>query len=122
MKNNLASNNVISFPKERMAKPELTPPEAMAKEMADRKRQFVDKVIEDIGNEVYHKILYHGFPARSQEFIARYSYVLEALRSCLYTTINVEHPFTPHIQNIIDQFHEDISELFEEEDDHDPSD
>jgi hypothetical protein len=116
-----SANNVIEFPLERAGAIPPRPPEDMMKDMADRRRAFVDKIVEDIGNEVYAKILFHGFPAKTQPFIARYSYVLESLRSCLYWTIEEEHPFSHHIQDIINQFHEDISDLFEEEDNPDPT-
>ena len=110
-----ASNNVIQFPLEKR-KPDKPPSEDMGREMSERKREFVDKLIDDWGSQIYRKIQLHGFPVESQDFIAQYSYVLESLRSCLYWSVEEDHPFTPHIKDIIEQFAEDTNAIFEDED------
>lgn len=111
-----ASNNVIQFPMERRKIAKKPPPEDMVKEMSDRKREFVDKLIDDWGSAMYRKIQLHGFPCENTDFIAQYSYVLESLRSCLYWSVEEDHPFTPHIHDIIEQFSEEVGEVFEEDD------
>ena len=109
-----ASNNVIQFPARKPAT--ARPPEDMVREMSERKREFVDKLIDEYGSTLYRKIQLHGFPVENKDFIAQYSYVLESLRSCLYWSVEEDHPFTAHIEDIIDQFAEEMDEIFEEED------
>ena len=111
------ANNVVEFPREQVVR--RPPPEELQENLSEKKRQFCDEVVDNFSHQVYRKIRLHGFACENKEFIAQFSYVMESLRSCLYNSVGEEHPFTPHIQDIIEQFAEEVDEIFFPDDDPD---
>jgi hypothetical protein len=91
------SDNVIKFPKERMTQ-DKTPhlpqtDEELFKSITINRMMLVDEVVNSLFNNMGSKLFFQGFPIDDPEFFQDYVLVGEMLRSLLYSSVDVEHPF-----------------------------
>ena len=72
------------------------------------KKDYMDHVIDHYSTQLINKLGMHGFEIYDEDFIKRFSYTMETLRSTLYLSLDIYHPFKEHIEEIIVSFKEDI--------------
>ena len=127
------ANNVLEFP----AKPDKIARRALPPEIRDgiadkkarnelgeyftqNKKEYIDHVIDHYSTQLINKLGMHGFEIYEEEFVKRFSYSMEALRSTLYLSLDIYHPFKEHMDDIIENFDGDIETPDEFPDDDDP--
>jgi hypothetical protein len=91
------SDNVIKFPKEKISN-DRTPhlpqtDEELFKSITINRMMLVDEVVNSLFNNMGSKLFFQGFPIDDPEFFQDYVLVGEMLRSLLYSSVDVEHPF-----------------------------
>ena len=94
-----SSNNVISFsaakgkPKLRIVenKPIIADEETV--------RDIANTLVTDVAVELLHEFVEQGFDIESTTFDKNFGFAMEAIRSTLYATVDIHHPF----QEIVDK-------------------
>jgi hypothetical protein len=112
-----SNNNVIMFPKKNIR---LVPPaeEDQAREIA--RRTYVDEVIDNYATSLLNKLAQQGFDVFDRRFDKHYGFTIEALRSTLLLTFDLDHP----LQEVIDKtvrLIEEAEEAAANDDNYDPA-
>lgn len=109
------TNNVIQFPKMKQA----SPPQSMQEvrdELARNKMGFVDGIVNHYSAQLANKFAMHGFRIDDENFLKDFAFTVESLRSGLYRSIGVDHPFQELMDDTIEQMEFEEGELDEDED------
>lgn len=105
------ANNVIGFPK--IGNPPPRNETELGYYFDENKKMYIDHVVDHYSTQLINKLGLHGFGIYEPEFIQNYSFTVETLRSCLYQSIDLYHPFKEYIDQICEElddedFDEDI--------------
>ena len=95
----MTANNVIEFPASRLKVID-GGKEELSEELETARIEYLDKVVETIGDDIVKKIGKHGFQVTNEMFIKDLSYTIESLRCAIYRQVGLHHPFTEHISDI----------------------
>ena len=107
---NKGMDNVIPFPK---AKREGSPPqsdEEMRLQVIRNKKKYVNNIVEHYTNQLAMKFVQHGFNLEDEEFLKDFSFSVETIRSGLYRTLGIGHPF----QQLMDEAIETLESVEQE--------
>lgn len=119
---NKGMDNVIPFPK---VKRDNTPPqsdEELRLQVLRNKKKYVNNIVEHYTNQLAMKFVQHGFNLEEEEFLKDFSFSVETIRSGLYRSLGIDHPF----QQLMDEAIETLERVEEdsmedsEESDEDP--
>ena len=69
----------------------------------DNKRNYVNSIIDHYAEQLVNKWGMLGFTIDSEEFMKDYAFSVESLRSGLYRTLGLFHPFQEMIDDAIDE-------------------
>lgn len=108
----LHANGVLEFPRERIVRY----PTVEQKFINDlrRKKIFVDEILQEHMAELGAKLLLSGVDISSQEFCDRFALSIEALRSAMYLSFDIEHPYETHFVSIINEIESKMVKDIEE--------
>ena len=107
---NKGMDNVIPFPK---AKREGAPPqsdEEMRLQVIRNKKKYVNNIVDHYTNQLAMKFVQHGFNLEDEEFLKDFSFSVETIRSGLYRTLGIGHPF----QQLMDEAIETLESVEQE--------
>lgn len=110
--------NVVQFPKLKAN----TPPQSMDEvkyELAKNKMHYVDGIVNHYSTQLANKFAMHGFKIDDENFLRDFAFTVESLRSGLYRSLGVEHPFQELMDDTIEQMEIEEGEL-DEDDEEDP--
>lgn len=113
------TDNVVQFPKDKM----LSPPQSMEEvraELNHNKMQYVDGIVNHYSSQLANKFAMHGFRIDDENFLKDFAFTVESLRSGLYRSIGVDHPFQELMDDTIEQMEVEEGELDDEDFDGDP--
>jgi len=110
------SSNVLRFPKKSIRT--ILPDEDQEARDAAR-RLYVDEVVESYASHLANKLAQQGFDVFHDAFDKHFGFTMEAFRSTLLLTMELDHPF----QEIVEQTVQTIKDVrpIEVEDDFDPA-
>jgi hypothetical protein len=110
------TDNVVSFPKERIVAVR-NDPEEFKEKLVDHKMAFCENVLYDYMAELYGKLQSSEIEVESEEFQIDYTFVVDALRAALYKSVGLSHPLHPLISKYVEENYteEDILPLVEDE-------
>tara|TARA_B100001964_G_scaffold70386_1_gene79750 strand:- start:2390 stop:2779 length:390 start_codon:yes stop_codon:yes gene_type:complete len=87
------SNNVVMFPGVfDLSKARAGLSDETKKEITANKRNFVDAYIDNYAQGLIQRLAMQGFNVHTEEFFIHFMFSIEALKSCLYNTMTIEHP------------------------------
>lgn len=112
------TNNVIHFPKAK----QISPPQSLdevKEELARNKMTFVDGIVNHYSSQLANKFAMHGFRIDDENFLKDFAFTVESLRSGLYRSLGVNHPFQELMDDTIEQMEFEEGEL-DEDDEEDP--
>lgn len=109
-----SSDNVVKFPKKNIRN--IMPVDSEITKEAAR-RVYVDEIVEAYAISFLNRLAQQGFDVFDKRFERHYGFTMEALRSTLLMTFNIEHPF----QDIIDNTVKIVNEVDKDDDDYDPA-
>jgi hypothetical protein len=112
--------NVVQFPKRNNAALPQSNEELRAHFNKNKKR-FVNGVVDHYSSQLATKFAMHGFNLENEKFLRDFAFSVESLRSGLYRSIGVEHPFQELMDDVINQMESDGDLEVEYEDDEDPT-
>ena len=95
-------DNVIPFPK---AKRDDTPPQSddeMREHILRNKKKYVNQIVDHYTNQLAMKFVQHGFNLQEENFLRDFSFSVESIRSGLYRTLGITHPFQELMDETID--------------------
>ena len=101
----MTANNVIKFPiLNEMNSPPGNPQseEELGTYFDQNKKEYIDHICDHYSTSLYNKLGSHGFDVLDEEFITYFSYTVETLRHCLYSSLDIDHPLADHIDKMID--------------------
>ena len=104
------SDNIIPFPK---TKSKDAPPqsnEEMREQVIRNKKKYVNNIVDHYTNQLAVKFMQHGFNLQDEEFLRDFSFSVESIRSGLYRTLGINHPF----QDLMDEAIETLESLEQE--------
>lgn len=107
---NKGMDNVIPFPK---VKRDNTPPqsdEELRLQVLRNKKKYVNNIVEHYTNQLAMKFVQHGFNLEEEEFLKDFSFSVETIRSGLYRSLGIDHPF----QQLMDEAIETLERVEEE--------
>ena len=113
-------NNVIPFPK---VKRDDAPPqsnEELREQVLLNKKKYVNNIVEHYTNQLAMKFVQHGFNLQDENFLRDFSFSVESIRSGLYRTLGINHPFQELMDEAIDTLEQLESEIEDSEDEDDP--
>ena len=79
--------------------------------VASRQRKFLNEYVHDLALNLLSEFHEEGFDIQSKVFDKNFGFVVESMRSMLYATYDIEHPF----QEIVDKCVKLIDEIDETE-------
>lgn len=112
---NKGMDNVIPFPK---VKRQGAPPqsdEELREQIVRNKKKYVNNIVEHYTNQLAMKFVQHGFSVDDEEFLRDFSFSVESIRSGLYRSLGIGHPFQDLMDETIDTL-EKVDNESEEED------
>ena len=89
----MTANNVIKFPiLNEMNSPPGNPQseEELGTYFDQNKKEYIDHICDHYSTSLYNKLGSHGFDVLDEEFITYFSYTVETLRHCLYSSLDIE--------------------------------
>lgn len=101
-----SSDNVIPFPTRVVGK-NIEPEIPKTDEEANRK--FLDGFVHDLALHLLTEFHEEGFDIQTKTFDKNFGFVVETIRSTLYATYDIEHPF----QEIVDKCVKIVDEIDE---------
>lgn len=107
---NKGMDNVIPFPK---VKRDNAPPqsdEELRLQVLRNKKKYVNNIVEHYTNQLAMKFVQHGFNLEEEEFLKDFSFSVETIRSGLYRSLGIDHPF----QQLMDEAIETLERVEEE--------
>jgi hypothetical protein len=104
------SSNVVLFPK-RSARIISVIEDDPAREAT--KRAYVDEVTDAYATHIANKLAQQGFDIFNKDFDKHFGFTVEALRSTLLMTMDLDHPF----QEVVEHTVKTIAELSPDNDD-----
>jgi hypothetical protein len=109
------TDNIIKFPKENTRMIPQSKAE-LAESIDDNKRGYVNGIIDHYAEQLINKWGMLGFNIDSEEFMKDYAFSVESLRSGLYRTLGLHHPFQEMIDDAVDadEIVQEQLEMFEE--------
>ena len=113
-------DNVIPFPK---AKREDAPPqsdEQLQDQVLRNKKKYVNNIVDHYTNQLAMKFVQHGFNLQDEDFLKDFSFSVESIRSGLYRTLGITHPFQELMDEAIETLEQFENELEDSEDEEDP--
>ena len=105
-----SNNNVVKFPKKNIRNVIIIKEDA-AREVS--KRAYVDEVTESYAEHIAHKLGQQGFDIFNDDFDKHFGFAVEALRSALLMTMDINHPF----QEVVEHTVKTIAEMTPDNDD-----
>ena len=102
--NNLMSDNVLEFPKDRIVRKIAQTSDEEKKNVARNKAKFVERILDHYGIALINKLAVHGFNPEDDKFMYDYIFTMETLRSCLYRNVGLYHPLqklSDHSEEIV---------------------
>jgi hypothetical protein len=101
-----SSDNVVPFPTRVVASV------APVKESSvEEDREYVDELVRDLAVNILSELYEEGVDINTKIFDKNFGFMVETLRSTLYATLNIEHPF----QEIVDKCVKLVDEIDETE-------
>jgi len=114
-----ANDNVVQFPVDKWAGPPQTLEETR-KAIQDNQLNYVNSITIPYAQRLMMQMGQDGVPIHTQEFAADFAFVVEAMRSCLYRTINIDHPMQESVDKLVDSDEVDLVDIEDEYEDDDP--
>ena len=99
------SNSVIQFPTDRIVRYPSVGMD-MEKSLIIQKKLMVDQMMQHFMAETGASLMIQGVDISSQEFCDRFALAVEALRSAVYRSVNLVHPYDDKFSEIIDYLNE----------------
>ena len=115
--------NVVQFPKAHRTYPPQSNAELQA-HLRLNKTKFVNSIVDHYSSQIASKFAMHGFNIDNDKFLRDFAFSVESLRSGLYRSIGVEHPFQQLMDDVIEDMENsgDLEvEVEDDEDDEDPT-
>lgn len=84
--------NVIAFPKTKLNCPP-TNMEQLLESVEATRKEHIEYVVDDLLSMVFSRSFDEGFNLGDDECMKSTSMLVESLRSALYSTIGIDHPF-----------------------------
>lgn len=106
-------DNVITFPKHKRDTPPQTK-EEFAKELLNSKMDYANELCDHYASQLVNKFAQHGFEIEGEQFMKDFAFTVETMRSNLYRSLGVTHPFHEMIDEATSKM-----DLVEEEDEDD---
>tara|TARA_R100000149_G_C5760976_1_gene65897 strand:+ start:100 stop:444 length:345 start_codon:yes stop_codon:yes gene_type:complete len=95
-------SNIIQFPKEKFGPP--TNDAQLRDQFNKNKKRYVDNLVAHYSSQLANKFAMHGFKLEDEMFLKDFAYTVETIRSGLYRSLGMEHPF----QEIMNETHKKI--------------
>tara|TARA_R100001591_G_scaffold118376_2_gene140859 strand:- start:603 stop:953 length:351 start_codon:yes stop_codon:yes gene_type:complete len=112
--------NIVQFPKAKRNIPPQSMKEVHA-ELSKNKKDFVDGIVGHYSSQLANKIAMHGFKVDDEDFLRDFAFTVEALRSGLYRSLGVSHPFQDLMDETIEKMDIEEDELDDDIDEDDPT-
>lgn len=109
------SNNILSFPKIGIPRP--SNGEELGQYFDNNKKEYIDHITRHYATQLLNKLAMHGFDVQTETFINNFSFTIETLRSALYRSLDLNHPFQDSIDTMIDALENNHDLLISENDD-----
>ena len=84
-------SNIIQFPKEKSGPP--TNDAQLRDQFNKNKKRYVDNLVAHYSSQLANKFAMHGFKLEDELFLKDFAYTVETIRSGLYRSLGMEHPF-----------------------------
>lgn len=97
------SNNVIAFPSSAITAVRTVTPDTREQVQ----RAYVDEVTEAYATMLANKFAQQGFDVFGPEFDKHFGFAVEAIRSTLLLTLNLDHPFQELVDHAVDVLQKD---------------
>lgn len=107
-------SNVIDFPKLKRDHPPQTK-EEFAKELLNSKMDYANELCDHYASQLVNKFGMHGFHIETEQFMKDFAFTVETMRSNLYRSLGLQHPFHQMIDEATDAMME--TEEFELDED-----
>lgn len=104
--------DILKFPKDKIKRVQHTGVDD-EETFRKNKEKFVERLIEHYGIQLLNKLAMHGFDVEDNSFMYDYIFSMEALKSCLYRNVGIEHPlqrFSDKSEDVIGQSEFDVEE------------
>ena len=105
-----SNNNVVLFPKKNTR---LAPPAEDDAAREATRRAYVDEVTEAYAAHIANKLAQQGFDVFNKQFDKHFGFTVEALRSTLLMTMELNHPF----QEVVEHTVKTLGEMNDNDDD-----
>ena len=105
-----SNNNVVLFPKKNLR---LVPPVEDDAAREATRRAYVDEVTEAYAAHIANKLAQQGFDVFNKQFDKHFGFTVEALRSTLLMTMELNHPF----QEVVEHTVKTLGEMNDNDDD-----
>lgn len=67
---------------------------------------YADSLTEYFAGALLQIMQGSGMNIQQKRFVHCYGYMINALRACVYSDMTIDHPFHPHIMNIVKEWEE----------------
>jgi hypothetical protein len=114
--NDAPVDNVVQFPVDKWAGPPQTLEETR-KAIQDSQLNYINSITVPYAQRLMMQMGQDGVPIHTQEFAADFAFVVEAMRSCLYRTINIDHPMQETVDKLVDSDEVDLVDIEDADDD-----
>ena len=104
--------DILKFPEDKIKRVQYSSTED-EDSFKKNKQKFVEKLVEHYGIQLLNKLAMHGFDVEDNSFMYDYIFSMEALKSCLYRNVGLEHPLqrlSDMSENIVGESDFDIEE------------
>jgi len=91
---NMLMGNVIQFPGTRIDPVQQQVDDFYEKELS---KAFIEDFVDKVGHGLVNELHNNGYDVDDEEFILRYMYSLEVVKSVLYNSKNIDHVLTSTI-------------------------
>ena len=111
-------SNIIQFPKVKSGPP--TNDAQLRDQFAKNKKKYVDNLVAHYSSQLANKFAMHGFKLEDEMFLKDFAYTVETIRSGLYRSLGMTHPFQDLIDETIDKI--EVQHQYKYEEGADPED
>jgi hypothetical protein len=106
-----SDDNIIPFPTPRLRLISADP--EVAEDNQEANRAFLDECVHELALGLLSEFHEGGFEIQTKVFDKNFGFVVEALRSMLYATYNIEHPFQDIVDKCVKFKHDNDDDEFE---------
>ena len=112
------ASNIVKFPGIKRDHP-LQTTEDFARELLSSKMNYANELCDHYAAQLVNKFGMHGFEIDSEQFMKDFAFTVETMRSNLYRSLAISHPFHEMIDEATDASmdFENYDEEYDEDDD-----